>query len=120
MPSLKTYLQPVATLLAALSLGAIAIDQFRTSNARFNCAHVFGNNDGLVKDLDRLGLSEEGGYANIRGYCRAFISPENSGGGYASIDFPSTLDVRIKDMPNVYGDVGISGSVTVEGSVMTF
>ena len=72
----KIYLQPAATVLVALSLGAMAIDQIRTSNARFACAEVFGSlrND-KEKDLARLGLPKDGGYNNVRGYCRAFISP---------------------------------------------
>ena len=119
MQDWKTYLQPAATLAVALSLGAIAVDQYRTSNARFKCAQVFARQvEGDVAPY--LGLKEGGeNWNNFSGYCRAFISPANSGGGYASVDIPSTIDVKITDMPNVYGDVGIAGQVSVDGDIRT-
>ncbi len=119
---MKDYLQPIATLFVAIGLAFIAVDQYRTSNARFNCAQAFGNSEGSDKDLSRLGLPKDGNYNNIRGYCRAFISPENSSnGGYSSIDFPSSIDVSITDLPGVSidGDVGIRGGVEVSGMVFT-
>ena len=125
MQDWKTYLQPAATVLVALSIGAIAVDQYRTSSARFTCAEIAGNSQGQEKDLARLGLPKDGDYSNVSRYCRAFMNPANSGGGYASVDIPSTIDVRITDMPsvNVYGDMGIDrigGSVTIDGAVTTF
>ncbi len=116
---MKDYLQPIATLFVAIGLGFIAVDQYRTSNARFNCAQAFGNSEGAGKDLARLGLPKDGNYNNISGYCRAFISPTNSsGGGY----FPSSIDVNITDLPgvNVLGNVGIDGDVRIDGSVATY
>lgn len=113
MQSMKNYLQPAVTLIAAIALLFIAIDQYRTSNARFACAQVFGKSEGMKKDLSRLGLPKDGNYNNIRGYCRAFINPSNSGRGYASIDFPNEIDVNITDMPRQL----IGGSVTIEGNI---
>ncbi len=50
---MKDYLQPIATLFVAIGLGFIAVDQYRTSNARFNCAQAFGNSEGSDKDSNR-------------------------------------------------------------------
>ena len=102
MQDWKSYLQPAATVLVAVGLGLIAIDQYRVSNARFNCAHVFGRSEGMAKDLARLGLSKEGNYGNVSGYCRAVINPAISGGSY------------IPDNFTVYVD---GGSISVDGSV---
>ena len=88
----KIYLQPAATVLVALSLGAMAIDQIRTSNARFACAEVFGSSQGMEKDLARLGLPKDGNYNNVRGYCRGFISPPE-------VDVPRLFDVNIGNWP---------------------
>lgn len=122
MQDWKSYLQPAATLAVAISLGAIAVDQYRTSNARFKCAQVFSYQVEKDKDIAQyLGLKgENANWNHFRGYCRAFINPENSGGGYASVDIPSEIDVNIKQMPNVYGDIGIDGSVRVRGQVTTY
>ena len=116
---MKDYLQPIATLFVAVGLGFIAFDQYKTSNARFTCAQVFGSSEGMEKDLALLGLPDDGNYRNVRGYCRAFLSPE-SGSGNASIDFPSSMDVTITGMPSIRGDVGVSGSVRVNGDVGTY
>jgi len=72
----KDYLQPVATVFVALCLGAMAIDQYRTSNARFKCAAIFSYQGTMEEALAGLGLPVDGNYNNIRGYCRAFINPE--------------------------------------------
>lgn len=116
MQDWKSYLQPAATLAVAISLGAIAVDQYRTSNARFKCAQVFASQ--VEKDVaPYLGLKEGGeNWNNFRGYCRAFINPANSGGGY----IPSQTDVNITDMPSVRGSMSIDGYVGVDGRVQTF
>ena len=89
----KDYLQPVATALVALSLAAMAVDQYRTSNARFTCAEIFGKKSKDIKgDLARLGLPEEGKYDNVRGYCRAFLNTPD-------VTFPWTFDVNIENWP---------------------
>lgn len=122
MKDWKIYLQPAATALVALSLGFIAFDQYRTTNARFNCAQVFGTFPEADKALDKLGLPTDGGYREVHGYCRAFINPRNSDGGSSStsIDFPSSIDVNITRMPTLYGNMGINGSVDVTGGVATY
>ena len=119
---MKDYLQPIATLFVAIGLGFIAVDHYRTSNARFNCAQVFGSSEGAEKDLARLGLPKDGNNNNIRGYYRAFINPENSIG---SGSFPSSIDVNITDIPLVA--IGqtyplevkskTSGSIAIRGSI---
>ena len=89
----KDYLQPVATALVALSLAAMAVDQYRTSNARFTCAEIFGKKSKDIKgDLARLGLPEDGKYDNVRGYCRAFLNTPD-------VTFPWTFDVNIENWP---------------------
>lgn len=122
MKDWKIYLQPAATLLVALSLGFIAIDQYRTTNARFNCAQVFGTSLYADKALAKLGLPTDGSYRQVNGYCRAFVNPRNSDGGSSStsIDFPSSIDVNITRIPTLYGDMGISGSVDLGGGVATY
>ena len=128
---MKDYLQPAATLLVAIGLGFIALDQSRTTTARFNCAEIFGSSKWDAKrDLAKLGLPEDGNYNQIRGYYRGFISPEaSSGGGFASIDFPSSIDVKITDMPTVkindaFGslDVRVNGDIStmVRGEISTY
>ena len=117
-----SFLQPAATILVAIGVGFIAIDQNKTTNAHFNCATVFGAPEGSEKDLAKLGLPKGGNYSNIRKYCRAFINPpESSSGGYASIDFPSHINVTITDMPKVtIKDMPfLSGSVGIDGFVHT-
>ncbi len=114
------FFQPTVTFLVAIGVGFIAIDQNKITNARFNCATVFGAPEGSEKDLAKLGLPKGGNYSNIRQYCRAFINPaESSSGGYASIDFPSHINVSITDMPILSGTVGIEGSVGIAGFVHT-
>ena len=114
MKDWTTYLQPAATALVALSLGFISVNQYRTTNARFNCAQILGTNEETRKDLAKLGLPKDGSWRNISGYCRAFVNPVNSGGGGSSIDFPSEISVKVTDMPyvSVGGQVGITGSVS--------
>ena len=71
----------------------LAIDQYRTSSARFTCAEIFGKQSKDMKgDLARLGLPKEGNYNNIRGYCRAFLNTP-------AVDFPWTFDVNIENWP---------------------
>jgi hypothetical protein len=58
----------------------MAIDQYRTSSARFTCSEIFGNPQSkeMKRDLARLGLPKDGNYKNVRGYCRAFLNtPRN-------------------------------------------
>lgn len=104
MQDWKTYLQPAATALVALTLGAMAIDQYRTSSARFACAEIFGARGNEMKqDLVRLGLPENGHYRNIRGYCRAFANPPE-------VDFPWTFDVNIENWPaSLSIDIEVAG-----------
>jgi|TARA_R100000084_G_C4564818_1_gene106346 hypothetical protein len=121
MKDWKSYLQPAATVLVAVGLGLIAIDQYRVSNARFNCAHVFSHSEGAEKALARLGLPKDGNYNNVRGYCRAFVNPANSGGSSIPDDITVYIEGgNISVDGTVDARVGGSLSADVTGTVGTF
>jgi len=90
---MKDYLQPAATLLVAIGLGFIALDQSRTTTARLNCAGIFGTPLAKEDALAKLGLPKEGNFENVRAYCRAFINPPE-------VNFPWTYDVNIENWPS--------------------
>ena len=70
---------------------------------------MFGNSEGMEKDLALLGLPDDGNYRNVRGYRKTFVSPVTISGSNASIDFPSSINFTITDMPSISGNVGVRG-----------
>ena len=94
------YLQPAATLLVAMSIGAIAVDQNRASRVQLKCAQVYAGQ--VENKAAHLGLKVRDGRSEwnaVNGYCGAFLPPRN-------------LDVTVRNA-GMYGtdafEVDISG-----------
>ena len=93
----EPYLQPAATLLVAMSLGAIAVDQNRTSTVRLKCAQVYAGQ--VANKAAHLGLKVRDGnseWSAISGYCGAFLPPR-------------VLSVDITELPADFLRVHMSG-----------